>query len=130
MVEQLWRVYSHTDGDESVSERIVTAASSVEAEKKAILNIGAQNIGKGLTDQATSQKNTHILCCKKAGKDGVLTINRIPVAAIQAMKGYDPEVQGLRDFLFDMGKIAGIEPHDATVEEVAQIIEEMTKCNS
>lgn len=85
MAEELWRVYTHTKGDESVTERLVSAKNAKEAEANALSNVKAQNLGKGDTSQEESIANTTVLTVKKAGKNGVLTVNRFPVAAVEAM---------------------------------------------
>jgi hypothetical protein len=80
---QLWRVFTYTEGDESVSERIVAAPTAKEAKLLAVMNVKAQNLGKGHNTEAEARANTRILAAKKCGKDGVLTINRFPVAVVR-----------------------------------------------
>ncbi len=86
-MSKLYRVFTHTSGDESITERLVSADSVDEAEAKAIGNVKAQNLGKGDTAQATSQANTTILSVKECGKQGVLAINRLPLTSISAIAG-------------------------------------------
>lgn len=83
----LWRVYTQTEGDESVTERLVCAKDKKEAADKAINNVKAQNLGRGDTSQQQSKFNTSVLAVKKCGKDGVLCTSRFPVAVIDALKG-------------------------------------------
>jgi hypothetical protein len=83
MSTQLWRVYTYTEGDECVSERIVAAANQKDASVLAVLNVKAQNMGKGHNTETEARANTKVLAVKKAGKDGVLTINRFPLAVVQ-----------------------------------------------
>ena len=85
----LYRVYTHTEGDESVSERLVEADSAKEAREKAIGNVKDQNPGKPGKTQAESQADTRVLAVKKAGKNGVLTINRFPLAVVEALMNPD-----------------------------------------
>ncbi len=87
----LYRVYTHTEGDESVSERLVEAASVGEAESKAIGNVKDQNPGKPGKSQAESQAGTRVLAVKRCGKNGVLTINRFPLAVVEALMHPDLE---------------------------------------
>jgi len=87
----LYRVYTHTEGDESVSERVVEANSAKDAHAKAIANVKDQNLGKGGTTQAEAQANTRVLAVKKCGKNGVLTINRFPLAVVEALMQPDEE---------------------------------------
>lgn len=87
----LYRVYTHTEGDESVSERLVEAESVREASDKAIGNVKDQNLGKPGKTQAESQANTRVLAVKKCGKNGVLTINRFPLAVAEAFMEPDAE---------------------------------------
>ena len=89
----LYRVYTHTEGDESVSERIVEANSAKEAQEKAIGNVKDQNPGKPGKSQAESQADTRVLAVKKAGKNGVLTINRFPLAVVEALMHPDEDVE-------------------------------------
>jgi hypothetical protein len=79
----LYRVFTHTKGDESVSERVVEAGSEDEARNKAIANVKAQNLGKGEKTQPEAQGDTEVLSVHLCGKNGVLTINRIPLSIIQ-----------------------------------------------
>lgn len=83
----LWRVYTQTEGDESVTERLVAAKDKKEAGEKALNNVKAQNLGKGDTSQQQSKFNTTVLAVKKAGKDGVLCTTRFPTSVLNAMKG-------------------------------------------
>lgn len=83
MSTQLWRVYTYTEGDECVSERIVAANNEHDARTLAILNVKAQNMGKGYNSEQEARANTRVLSVRKAGKGGVLTINRFPVAVVQ-----------------------------------------------
>ena len=87
----LYRVYTHTEGDESVSERVVEAGSIIEASNKAIANVKDQNPGKGVKTQAEAQADTRVLAVKKCGKNGVLTINRFPLAVVEAFM--EPDVE-------------------------------------
>jgi hypothetical protein len=80
---QLWRVHTYTDDDESVSERIVAAATEKEARELAVLNVKAQNMGKGNKSTEESRAGTHVLSAKKCGNKGVMVINGFPVAIMQ-----------------------------------------------
>lgn len=81
----LYRVYTQTVGDKSVSERIVEANSIGEARDKAVGNVKGQNPGKGDKSQAESQADTRVLAAKRCGKNGVLTINRFPLAVVDML---------------------------------------------
>ena len=87
----LYRVYTQTEGDESVSERLVEADCIEEARCKAVGNVKGQNTGKPGKTQAESQAGTRILAVKKCGKNGVLTINRFPLAVVEALMQPDEE---------------------------------------
>ncbi len=87
----LYRVYTHTAGDESVSERLVEADSAKDARDKAVANVKDQNQGKGGKTQAEAQAETRVLAVKKCGKNGVLTINRFPLAVVEALMQPDDE---------------------------------------
>lgn len=93
----LYRVYTHTTGDESVSERLVEADSANDARDKAIANVKDQNQGKGGKTQAEAQADTRVLAVKKCGKNGVLTINRFPLAVVDALMHPDEEEDEAED---------------------------------
>jgi hypothetical protein len=80
---QLWRVHTYTDDDECVSERIVAADTAEEASELAVLNVKAQNMGKGHKSVAESRAGTQVLSVKKCGNKGVMVISRFPVAIMQ-----------------------------------------------
>lgn len=83
---ELWRVYTKTEGDESMTERLVSAKDKKEAREKALENVKAQNLGKGENSQAASQANTTVLAVKKAGKNGVLCTSRIPLSVLDSLR--------------------------------------------
>lgn len=123
---KLFRVYTHTLGDKSITERLVAAATEAEARISALANVKAQNLGKGCTSQEDSQNNTTILSVKECGRDGVLATNRIPVASIEsifaALSAHD--AQTTADFQDDMRKLAGL-PDGSPLEEVTVVLSTM-----
>lgn len=123
---ELWRVYTHTAGDESVTERLVAATTDEEAKKKAKLNVKSQNLGKGDKSVEQSRNDTKVLFAKKCGKDGVIMMNRIPLAVVEGLMGHSTgEVEQLNDFYHDMCKLVEIDPGATTPEEVTTILGEM-----
>ena len=128
---KLFRVYTHTLGDESITERLVAADSKKEAEANALDNVKAQNLGKGNTSQASSKGNTTVLSSRECGKHGVLATNRIPVASLALMASslFATEHAALnstvlKDFQSDMRNLAGM-PEDASLEEVTTVLTAM-----
>lgn len=120
---KLFRVYTHTSGDESITERLVGAVDEAEASKLAILNVKAQNLGKGLKDESLSRENTSILSVKECGKGGVLCTNRFPIKAISELfNGLNPTLLELQDHKSDILRIAGI-PEDSTLDEAVITIQ-------
>lgn len=82
MADQLYRVYLHTQGDESVREYIVTAANEQQAKDRALHHVKAANSGKGERSQATSQSLTEILAITPTSKPHCLMIHSIPATVI------------------------------------------------
>lgn len=117
-----------TVGDESVTERIVIAKDSKEASVSAIANVGAQNLGKGLTPTSESRANTTVLAVKEAGKEGVLVINRFPVTALKiiASNMYGPTniEQEFLDHKTDLLDLAGL-PEGSSIEEAILVLSTM-----
>ncbi len=124
---KLFRVFTHTTGDESVTERLVSAANSEEASANALANVKAQNLGKGTISQSESQDNTTILSVKECGKNGVLAINRIPFSSIASIVSalgvsrFTPTPAAEKDFKTDILKLAGL-PEESSMEEAVTIL--------
>jgi hypothetical protein len=93
----LYRVFTHTEGDKSVSERLVEAGSKTEAREKAIANVKDQNPGKGNKTQEEAQADTRVLAVRKCGKKGVLTINRFPIAVVESWISQNDDDEGEDD---------------------------------
>jgi hypothetical protein len=83
---RLYRVWRHTEGDESIHEIVVLASSSDEAEEKALAHVKATNKGKGTRSKETSEDLTRVLSVKRVGHKSCLEISQVPVAAIKAIK--------------------------------------------
>ena len=82
---RLFRVYLHTEGDESVHELIVTAEDREQAEARALDHVKAGNLGKGKRTQKESKNLTTILAIKKTSKPHCLEIHSIPAAAFSKL---------------------------------------------
>lgn len=123
----LFRVFTHTSGDESITERIVAAENAQDAQVHALKNVKAQNLGKGLTAQAESQRNTTILSVKECGKNGVLCTGRMPLTSLSAITGamnLGQPTQADRDLRADVVRLAGL-PEGSDTEEALLILEAM-----
>ena len=70
----LYRVYTHTAGDESVSERVVEADSANHARDKAIANVKDQNQGKGGKTQAEAQAAANAVRARPFAADPVAAL--------------------------------------------------------
>lgn len=84
---RLFRVWRHTEGDESMHEIIVIASSAKEAEENALSHVKASNQGKGGRSKATSASLTRILSVKPVRQKLCLEISKVPVEAIKKIKG-------------------------------------------
>ncbi len=82
---RLYRVWRHTDGDESAHEIAVIASSVADATAKALAHVKSRNLGKGTRTQALSQSLTAVLSVKLVGHKHCLEISTVPLAAIQAI---------------------------------------------
>lgn len=84
MSDRLYRVYLHTDKDESIREVIVTADSKAQAESRALAHVKASNQGKGKGSRSktTSAKLTKVLAVTPTSKKYCLVIHSIPAAVI------------------------------------------------
>ena len=82
MADRLYRVYLHTDKDESMREVIVTADSKAQAESRALAHVKASNQGKGSRSKTTSEKLTKVLAVTPTSKKHCLVIHSIPAAVI------------------------------------------------
>lgn len=82
---RLYRVWRHTEGDESMHEIIVVASSAADAEAKAKAHVKATNPGSGTRSKATSESLTKILSVKRVVHKHCLEITSVPVAAIRAI---------------------------------------------
>lgn len=82
MADRLYRVYLHTDKDESIREVIVTADSKAQAESRALAHVKASNQGKGSRSKTTSAKLTKVLAVTPTSKKYCLVIHSIPAAVI------------------------------------------------
>lgn len=85
-VSRLYRVWRHTEGDESMHEIIVVASSPEEAKANALAHVKATNPGKAGRTQEESMGLTEILSVKRVGHKTCLEISKVPVAAIEAIK--------------------------------------------
>ena len=85
-VPRLYRVWRHTEGDESMHEIVVVASSPEEAKETALAHVGATNKGKRGRTQEESQELTRVLSVKRVGHKSCLEISQVPVAAIKAIK--------------------------------------------
>ncbi|WP_155518311.1 hypothetical protein [Ralstonia solanacearum] len=82
--ESLYKVYVQTKDHPHILEMIVSAESRVSAEEKAVNHVKAANPTKGRTLEQ-SQLNSYALFSKKAGIDGCLVTNKIPVIAFRSV---------------------------------------------
>lgn len=124
-MSKLFRVYTLTEGDHSVSERFVSADTEASARHQALLNVKAQNTGKGLKASGESKAQTRILSCSEAGVNGVVTTHRIPVRAWVEARASMSVSQVLADLQNDVLNLAGL-PSGSSSEEALQILEVMT----
>lgn len=86
-IPRLYRVWRHTEGDESMHEIVVLATFPEEAKEKALSHVKATNKGKGGRSKETSENLTRVLSVKRVGHKFCLEISQVPVAAIIAIKG-------------------------------------------
>lgn len=82
MADRLYRVYLHTDKDESIRELIVTADSEAQAKDRALAHVKASNQGKGSRSKTTSKKLTNVLAVTPTSKKHCLVIHSIPTSVI------------------------------------------------
>lgn len=82
MADRLYRVYLHTEKDESIRELIVTADSEKQAKDRALAHVKASNQGKGSRSKKTSEKLTKVLAVTPTSKKHCLVIHSIPAAVI------------------------------------------------
>ena len=78
MTERLFRVYLHTDGDESVREYIVTATNEDEARARALRHVKSANLSKGERSQEESRVLTEVLAVAPTSKRHCLMIHSVP----------------------------------------------------
>lgn len=83
---RLYRVWRHTEGDESMHEIIVVATSPEEAKENALGHVKATNPGKPGRTQEESKALTKVLSVKRVGHKTCLEFSKVPVAAIKAIK--------------------------------------------
>lgn len=123
---KLYRVYTHTQGDESITERLVSATGADDAQSKALTNVKAQNVGKGRTDQEDSQNNTTILSIKECGRNGVLCTNRFPLSSLSniynSLSSSGTISEEVKDFRKDINQLLGLN-EDASMEESVKVLE-------
>lgn len=81
-MEQLYRVYLHTRGDESIREYIVTACDEQDAADRAIQHVKSSNLHKPGRPQADSQALTLVLAVTPTSKPYCLMIHSFPAAAM------------------------------------------------
>ena len=86
---RLFRVWRHTEGDESMHEIVVVASSPEEAKANALAHVKATNLGKSGRTQAESKALTKVLSVKRVGHKTCLEISQVPVAAIKAIRNKD-----------------------------------------
>lgn len=82
MTERLFRVYLHTENDESIRELIVTANDEAQAKQRAIAHVKASNRTRGARSKKTSEKLTTILAVTPTSKKYCLAIHSIPASVI------------------------------------------------
>ncbi len=82
MADRLYRVYLHTNKDESIRELIVTADSETQAKDRALAHVKASNQGKGSRSKTTSKNLTSVLAVTPTSKKHCLVIHSIPAAVI------------------------------------------------
>lgn len=87
-MEQLFRVYLHTQNDESVREYIVTAISPEQAAERALQHVKASNLGKPGRSQFESQALTSVLAVTPTSQPHCLMIHSFPAAAIRQIMGH------------------------------------------
>jgi hypothetical protein len=83
---RLFRVWRHTEGDESMHEIVVVASSPEEAKENALAHVKATNPGKPGRTQEESKALTKVLSVKPVRHKTCLEISQVPVAAIKAIK--------------------------------------------
>ena len=119
---KLYRVYTLTQGDTAVTERLVAADDDKQAAAQAVGNVKAQNPTKGLTSVSESQANTVVLSVREAGSDGVLCVSRIPVNAIEVIAhAINPKLadcQALLDQADDILRLADLPPGEKLAEAI------------
>lgn len=81
-MDRLFRVYVHTQDDESVRELIVTAKDEAQARDRALDHVKASNPTKGMRTKATSERLTKILAIKPTSKPYCLMIHSIPKTVV------------------------------------------------
>lgn len=88
---RLYRVWRHTEGDESMHEFVVIASSPEEAKANALDHVKATNQGKPGRSKEESEALTKVVSVKRVGHKKCLQISTVPVAAIKAIKAKDVE---------------------------------------
>lgn len=84
-MERLFRVYIHTQGDESVRELVVTASDEKQARERALDHVKAANQGKGDRTKAQSEVLTEILVVRPTSRPHCLMIHSIPAAVVDRL---------------------------------------------
>jgi len=82
MAERLFRVYVHTQNDESIRELVVTAEDADQAKERALKHVKASNPTKGTRSKAASRRVTKILAVTPTSKKHCLAIHSIPAAVV------------------------------------------------
>ena len=84
-MERLFRVYVHTQGDESVREFVVTALNEQQARERALDHVKAANQGKGSRSKTTAESLTDILAINPTSRPHCLMIHSIPLAVVDRL---------------------------------------------
>lgn len=84
-MERLFRVYVHTQDDESVREFIITASNEEQARERALDHVKAANQGKGDRSKALSERLTKILAVRPTSRPHCLMIHSIPLAVVDRL---------------------------------------------
>jgi hypothetical protein len=82
--EELFKVYVQTKDHPHVLEMIVSAGSPQAAKARALGHVKEANPTKGRSLEE-SQSNSIALFAKRAGKNGCLVTNKLPVKAFEAV---------------------------------------------
>lgn len=88
-METLFRVFVHTQGDESIREYVVTASSEKEARERALDHVKAANPGKGDRSKAESERLTEILAIRPTSRPHCLMIHSVPLAVVDRLLGVE-----------------------------------------